>query len=69
MQDKKIMQLHSDVEKEMAYYRDKLELLGKEELKNGVTNYLSARINYCHGRFEALQWVLTNLHDNITSEF
>ncbi len=23
-----------------------------------------AKLNYCHGRFEALQWVLTNMYDD-----
>jgi hypothetical protein len=48
------------IEEEMQVYLNKIGYL---QAQGGITNAgpHNAKLNYCHGRFEGLQWVLSKI--------
>jgi len=48
------------VQEEMQDYFNKIKDLMAQEDKS---DQHSEKLDYCHGRFEGLQWVLSNIQD------
>ena len=46
------------IQEEMEVYMDKMRDLAAQGDKSGPHD---AKLNYCHARFEGLQWVLSNI--------
>ena len=47
----------------MQIYLGKIKDLNAQNSEPSTAPH-NAKLNYCHGRFEGLQWVLTNMFDN-----
>jgi len=60
--EKKTRQLRSKILKEMQIYLGKIRDLNVQNSKPNTGPH-GAKLNYFHGRFEGLQWVLTNMYD------
>lgn len=48
------------IQEEMQVYFNKINNLMAQGDRSGQH---SEKLNYCHGRFEGLQWVLSNIHN------
>ena len=53
------------VQEEMQDYFDKMKNLMAQEDKS---DQHSEKLNYCYGRFEGLQWVLSNIDNGSFSD-
>lgn len=61
--ERKTTQLRSKILKEMQIYLGKIKDLNAQNSEPSTAPH-NAKLNYCHGRFEGLQWVLTNMFDD-----
>jgi hypothetical protein len=58
-------EIRSMVQEEMQDYFDKMKNLMAQEDKS---DQHSEKLNYCYGRFEGLQWVLSNIDNGSFSD-